>query len=209
MLAARLQNDPPTVMVAGGPRHMTFDASETHAYVLSETANTITSFAYDAATGRLSAPEVIDSFQTRKGSSAHIVAHPGGHLLFASNRGENSRPQDRRAAEASGRTRRRPAHVRRRRAATVSTPKVELSTRGTPRAHARRWALDRLPAARVQRARALRGRSHLGARRGRDAQGQLVLKPSSMSSIQMVTRSGRLWLQVGPRGSSSQYIVIS
>ena len=83
-------NTPPTVAVTGGPRHMTFDTAEQHAYVLSETESTITSFDYDAASGTLSNPQVINSYQTSKGSSAHIVAHPGGAFLYASNRGENS-----------------------------------------------------------------------------------------------------------------------
>jgi 6-phosphogluconolactonase len=83
-------NDPPTVAVTGGPRHMAFDPSEQHAYVLSETASTITSFDYDAASGKLSNPQVINSFQTTKGSSAHIVVHPSGGFLYASNRTENS-----------------------------------------------------------------------------------------------------------------------
>jgi 6-phosphogluconolactonase len=83
-------NDPPTVAVAGGPRHMAFDPSEHHAYVLSETASTITSFDYDAASGKLSNPQVIDSFQTSKGASAQIVVHPSSAFLYASNRSEDS-----------------------------------------------------------------------------------------------------------------------
>jgi 6-phosphogluconolactonase len=83
-------NDPPTVAVSGGPRHLAFDPSEQHAYVLSETASTITWFDYDATSGKLSNPQVIDSFQTTKGSSAQIVVHPSGGFLYASNRGEDS-----------------------------------------------------------------------------------------------------------------------
>jgi 6-phosphogluconolactonase len=83
-------NDPPTVAVNGGPRHMTFDPDEQRAYVLSELDSTITSFVYDAATGRLSSPQVIDSYEDTKGASAHIAVHPSGRFLYASNRGENS-----------------------------------------------------------------------------------------------------------------------
>ena len=83
-------NDPATIAVGGGPRHMAFDPAERHAYVLSELESTITSFAYDAATGTLSAPQVVNSFQTSKGASAHIAVHPGGRFLYASNRSENS-----------------------------------------------------------------------------------------------------------------------
>jgi 6-phosphogluconolactonase len=83
-------NDPPTVKVEGGPRHLAFDPAETHAYVLSETASTITWFDYDKATGQLSNPKTINSFDQQAGSSAHIVVHPNGKWLYASNRKENS-----------------------------------------------------------------------------------------------------------------------
>jgi 6-phosphogluconolactonase len=85
-------NDPPTVAVAGGPRHMALDPAEQHAYVLSELNSTITSFAYDAATGRLSSPQVINSYEGNSGAgaSAHIAVHPSGKWLYASNRSQNS-----------------------------------------------------------------------------------------------------------------------
>jgi len=85
-------NDPASVPVTGGPRHMAFDPDESHAYVLSESDSTITSFAYDAASGELSDPQTIDSQEEdgTKGASAHIVVHPSGNWLYASNRAENS-----------------------------------------------------------------------------------------------------------------------
>jgi 6-phosphogluconolactonase len=83
-------NDPPTVSVQGGPRHVAFDPSEKHAYVLSEQASTITWFDYDKATGKLSNPKTINSREQTAGSSAHIVVHPSGKWLYASNRKENS-----------------------------------------------------------------------------------------------------------------------
>ena len=83
-------NDPPTVAVAGGPRHLAFDPAENYAYVLSEHDSTITSFKYDAASGKLSDPETIPSFERVKGASAHIVVHPSGKWLYVSNRAENS-----------------------------------------------------------------------------------------------------------------------
>ena len=52
--ASSTYNDPPTVAVAGGPRHLALSPDERHAYVLSELESTITSFDYDAATGTLS-----------------------------------------------------------------------------------------------------------------------------------------------------------
>jgi 6-phosphogluconolactonase len=83
-------NDPASVPVIGGPRHMAFAPDESHAYVLSEMGSTITSFAYDAATGKLSDPQTIGSEDQTKGASAHIVVHPSGNWLYASNRSENS-----------------------------------------------------------------------------------------------------------------------
>ena len=83
-------NDPPTVAVAGGPRHLALSPDERHAYVLSELESTITSFDFDAATGKLSNPQTIPSHDGTKGSSAHIVVHPQGGFLYASNRTENS-----------------------------------------------------------------------------------------------------------------------
>ena len=81
---------PATAAVSGGPRHLALAPDERHAYVLSELDSTITSFAYDAMTGTLSDPQTIDSQQESKGASAHIVVHPSGRFLYASNRGENS-----------------------------------------------------------------------------------------------------------------------
>jgi 6-phosphogluconolactonase len=83
-------NDPPTVAVAGGPRHLSFDPLERFAYVVSETASTITTFAYDRRTGRLSDPQVSNAYQTTAGASAEIHVHPSGRFLYVSNRGENS-----------------------------------------------------------------------------------------------------------------------
>lgn len=83
-------NDPATVAVMGGPRHLAFDPEQKHAYVLSELESLITSFDYDSATGKLTNPQVINSYEQTKGSSAHIVVHANGKWLYASNRTENS-----------------------------------------------------------------------------------------------------------------------
>jgi 6-phosphogluconolactonase len=81
---------PQTVSVTGGPRHLAFDPSETHAYVISELESVLTSFAYDKTTGTLSAPQTVQSYDQTKGASAHVVVHPGGKWLYVSNRTENS-----------------------------------------------------------------------------------------------------------------------
>jgi 6-phosphogluconolactonase len=83
-------NDPAIVAVAGGPRHMAFHPNQRYAYVLAEHESTLTSFRYDALSGRLSDPASIPSVQKTKGASAHLVVHPSGRFLYASNRTENS-----------------------------------------------------------------------------------------------------------------------
>jgi 6-phosphogluconolactonase len=83
-------NDPPTVAVMGGPRHLALDPEQKHAFVLSELESKITSFKYDASTGTLSDPQVISSYEQTAGASAHIAVHPSGKWLYASNRTENS-----------------------------------------------------------------------------------------------------------------------
>lgn len=85
-------NDPPTVAVKGGPRHLVFDHDEKHAYVLSELENLVTSFDYDKATGRLSKPETLSTLQPggKKKEGGHIVLHSSGKFLYASNRVDNS-----------------------------------------------------------------------------------------------------------------------
>jgi 6-phosphogluconolactonase len=83
-------NDPATVAVAGGPRHLAFDPAEAHAFVLSELESLITSFTYDADKGVLTNPESIDGYQTSKGKSAHLRVHPQKPWLYVSNRQENS-----------------------------------------------------------------------------------------------------------------------
>jgi 6-phosphogluconolactonase len=88
--AGQLSYNDPASVTTPSPRHLAFDPAETFAYVISEYDSTLTWFAYDAATGTLSNPHVIDSYQTLAGSSAHVVVHPSGEWLYASNRGENS-----------------------------------------------------------------------------------------------------------------------
>lgn len=83
-------NEPASVQVAGGPRHMAFDPSERRAYVLTEHASTITWFDYDKSTGKLTNPQTINAYEKTAGSSAHLVVHASGKWLYASNRAENT-----------------------------------------------------------------------------------------------------------------------
>lgn len=86
----KLSFSEPASVSTPSPRHLAFDPSQTHAYVLSEYDSTLTWYDHDAASGTLSNPKVIDSYQTTPGSSAHVAVHPSGEFLYASNREENS-----------------------------------------------------------------------------------------------------------------------
>jgi len=85
-------NDPPAVVVAGGPRHMALDPKERFAYVLSELENAVTSFHYDRTTGRLSDPQRLPTIGPggKKQETAHVVVHPSGKFLYVSNGNDNS-----------------------------------------------------------------------------------------------------------------------
>jgi 6-phosphogluconolactonase len=83
-------NNPSTVAVMGGPRHLALDPQEKYAYVISENESLLTSFKYDAGSGTLSDPQAINAYDQTKGSSAQVVVHPSGKWLYTSNRTENS-----------------------------------------------------------------------------------------------------------------------
>jgi 6-phosphogluconolactonase len=86
----QLSYNEPASVGTPSPRHLAFDPRQTHAYLISEYDSTLTWYDYERRSGRLSNPQVIDSFQTMAGSSAHVVVHPSGDWLYASNRTENS-----------------------------------------------------------------------------------------------------------------------
>ncbi|HEX6463059.1 MAG TPA: lactonase family protein [Vicinamibacterales bacterium] len=88
---------PPSAAVkpGAGPRHLTFDASGTHVFVLNEMACTITVFNRDPSNGSLAEFETISSLPPgdtlQKGySTAEIALSPSGRFLYASTRGHNS-----------------------------------------------------------------------------------------------------------------------
>jgi 6-phosphogluconolactonase len=88
-------NAPPTMpwAMGAGPRHMTFHPSAKFSYVIAETNSTITSYGYDAATGLLSDPQVRSTIPegfTAKNTGAHVLVHPSGKFVYASNRGHDS-----------------------------------------------------------------------------------------------------------------------
>lgn len=88
-------NDPPSVSLApgSGPRHFAFHPTGRFAYVISELANTITGFWYDADNGTLSKNQTISTLPSDfKGTSytAEVVVHPSGKFVYGSNRGHDS-----------------------------------------------------------------------------------------------------------------------
>jgi len=88
-------NEPPfaTVAPGSGPRHFAFHPGGRFGYVISEMANTVTAFAYEADRGALTEIQTIStlppSFQG-KSYTAEVQVHPSGKFLYGSNRGHDS-----------------------------------------------------------------------------------------------------------------------
>lgn len=75
------------------PRHFSFHPSARFAYQCNEINSTVTTFAYDAATGRLDELEVqttLPSDFSERNSTAEIHVAPSGRFVYVSNRGHNS-----------------------------------------------------------------------------------------------------------------------
>ena len=76
-----------------GPRHFAFYPGGRFGYVISEMANTVTAFAYDADRGTLTEIQTIStlppSFQG-KSYTAEVQVHPSGKFVYGSNRGHDS-----------------------------------------------------------------------------------------------------------------------
>ncbi len=80
----------------GGPRHMRFSVDGRFIYLLNELALSVTTFAYDPATGTatqrstaLTLSEAVKAKETFN-SAAEILVHPNGRFVYASNRGNDS-----------------------------------------------------------------------------------------------------------------------
>ena len=90
------QHTPASSAVApgAGPRHFTFHPHGQYAYVINELDMTVTTFAYDAPRGVLTAiqttPTLPAGVEGEAFSTAEIRAHPSGKFLYGSNRGHNS-----------------------------------------------------------------------------------------------------------------------
>jgi 6-phosphogluconolactonase len=89
-------NDPPAVdatKLAAAPRHMAFGPSGKFLYVCYEAGRAVSTYAYDATKGTLTALDTnptVPADAPQTGSCAEIEVHPDGKYLYVSNRGHNS-----------------------------------------------------------------------------------------------------------------------
>ena len=88
-------NDPPAGIVApdAAPRHFAFHPGGKHAYVINESAMSVTAFAYDAEKGSLTEIQTITTLpgEKQKGySTAEVVCSPDGKFVYGSNRGHDT-----------------------------------------------------------------------------------------------------------------------
>lgn len=78
------------VKPGSGPRHIAFHPNGKFVYVLNEMGSTVTTFAYQARKGALSAIQAMPTLgkdYSGVKEAAEIVVHPSGKFLYASNRG--------------------------------------------------------------------------------------------------------------------------
>src|SRR5260370_11817279 len=87
-------NQPPSAALppGSGPRHFAFQPNGRWLFTISELAATITTFAWDQASGRLSASGNVSTrpADVTTGSTAEIAVHPSGRFVYGSNRGHDS-----------------------------------------------------------------------------------------------------------------------
>lgn len=94
-LGTLTEHDPPSVALppGSGPRHLAFHPTAPYVYVINELSSTISTCAWDAATGTL---RVLDTISTLpngfngKNSCAEVRVAPSGRFVYGSNRGHNS-----------------------------------------------------------------------------------------------------------------------
>jgi 6-phosphogluconolactonase len=88
-------SEPSFVELKGGsgPRHLAFHPREPLVWVVNEMASSVTVLKLDPTTGGLSATQTQNALPadfSGSSSCAHIVCHPEGRWLYASNRGHDS-----------------------------------------------------------------------------------------------------------------------
>jgi len=85
----------PRLATAGGagPRHLAFHPDGKTAYLIAETASTMTALDFDAIAGTLTAVQTVSTLPagfTGTNTAAEVHVHPSGKWLFGSNRGDDS-----------------------------------------------------------------------------------------------------------------------
>jgi 6-phosphogluconolactonase len=88
-------NDPASVSppAGAGPRHLAFHPGEKWAFGINETASTMTTYAYEATTGKLAAKDTVSTLPagtTTPNTCAEVAVHPAGGVVYGSNRGHDS-----------------------------------------------------------------------------------------------------------------------
>lgn len=87
--------NPPYVATepGAGPRHFKFGLKGRYAYAINELANTITTYAYEAARGALTSIQSVGTLPkdfTGQNTTAEVRVHPNGRFAYGSNRGHDS-----------------------------------------------------------------------------------------------------------------------
>ena len=88
-------HDVKVMMAPGsGPRHFTFHPNGRWAYAINELGSTVTALEYLGATGDLRHIQTITTlppdYSGPKSTTAEVLVHPNGRVLYGSNRGDNS-----------------------------------------------------------------------------------------------------------------------
>lgn len=89
-------NAVPTASAAAGagPRHLAFHPSQNFAYVINELNDTVSAYAFDTSTGRLTFIETKGTLPAgvsgQSNTTADVHVHPNGRFLYGSNRGHDS-----------------------------------------------------------------------------------------------------------------------
>lgn len=76
-----------------GPRHVAFDPSGRYAFVINELDSTLTSYAWDGDAGTLTRRATVSTLPrgwSGDNTTAEVVVHPTGRVVYASNRGHDS-----------------------------------------------------------------------------------------------------------------------
>lgn len=76
-----------------GPRHLAFHPRGNFVYVINELGGTLTVYQWDGLRGQLTEVQTISTLPPGFGgrvSCADVHVHPGGHIVYASNRGHDS-----------------------------------------------------------------------------------------------------------------------